>query len=95
MSNEQAVNDGIKLAQAISPLLHGRRAEVIDFALAQSLANLFAAYHPDERNKMLAVHMLLVGQLMPTVDREVYKHRPRPRDWPPATTLGPKASDFK
>jgi hypothetical protein len=25
--------------------------------------------------------------LTPTVDQEVYKHRQRPQDWPPATNL--------
>jgi hypothetical protein len=87
MSDKQKVYDGIKLATAIGRLLEGKEAEVIDFALARLLANLLATYHPDVRTKMLAEHVLLTSQLTPTVDQEVYKHRQRPQDWPPATNL--------
>jgi urea transporter len=85
----------MKLAIAIGPLLAGHKAEVVDFALAQLLATLLATNHPDVRERMLGQHYLLTGQLVPTVDRQVYKHRQRPRDWPPATTLGPNRSDYK
>ena len=58
MLDEQMIAEGIKLAIAIHPLLTGHRAEVVDFALAQSLAALLVGYHPDVRQRMLANHVL-------------------------------------
>jgi len=95
MLDEQMIAEGIKLAIAIHPLLTGHRAEVVDFALAQSLAALLVGYHPDVRQRMLANHVLLTGQLVPTVDAQMYKDHSRPADWPPATVLGPRRSDLK
>jgi hypothetical protein len=95
MSDEQIVSDGIKLAMTIIPTLTKHRAEVVDFALAQSLAYLLAGYHPDVRQRMLANHVLLTGQLVPRMDKEIYAHCERPRDWPPATTLGPQRDQLR
>jgi hypothetical protein len=94
MSDSKIVIDGIKLAQAIRPLLVGHTTEVIDCALAQLLAGLLATNHPDLRERMLGCHVLLVGQMVPTMDKEIFSHRHQPRDWPPATKLGPKRSDY-
>jgi hypothetical protein len=69
MSDGQLVTDGIKLARTIIPILTSHKAEVADFALAQSLATLLVAYHPDVRQRMLANHVLLTGRLVPTIDK--------------------------
>jgi hypothetical protein len=95
MSDTELVSDGIQLAMAIRPLLARHSGEVVDFALAQSLAHLLAHQHPDLRERMLARHVLLTGQLVPAMDKEVFSHNERPRDWPPATKLGPKRSDYE
>ncbi len=95
MSDTKVVSDGIQLAMAIRPLLTGHSAEVIDFALAQSLAYLLATQHPNLRERILARHILLTGQMVPTMDNELFSYHERPRDWPPATKLGPKRSDYE
>ncbi|SRR5216683_935617 len=94
MSDSQIINDGFKLAEAIRPLLVGHQTEVIDCALAQLLASLLATHHPDQRERMLARHVLLTGQMVPTMDQAIFSRRQRPHDWPPAKTLGPKQSDY-
>jgi hypothetical protein len=94
MSDEQIITDGIKLANAICPLLADQKPEVIDAALAQLLAGLLATFHPDVRERMLGRHVPLTGQMAPTMDKAIFSHRQRPPEWPPATTLGPKRSDY-
>jgi hypothetical protein len=86
----QILKDGIKLAQSIRPLLVGHTSEVIDCALAQLLAEQLVTHHPDLRDRELARHVLLTGQMVPTMDSQVFSHRQRPRDWPAAEALGPK-----
>ena len=94
MSDDQIIKEGLNLAETIRPLLVGHQTDVIDCALALLVAELLAARHPDQREGMLARHVLRTGHMVPAMDFKIFSQRQRPRDWPPATALGPKRSDY-
>lgn len=87
MSDSQIISDGIELAESIRPLLAGKKPAVIDSALAQLFAMVLAVQHPDVRERMLSKHMLLIGWMVPMMDREIFSRQRRPKDWPPAIAL--------
>ena len=71
------------LIDQIAPMLAGRSPSVIGCTLCWLWAMLIAGHHPDLREKLIALHIKMMREAIPIVEKDIFPNG-LPDVWPDA-----------